>query len=572
MNETTPTGSQVQIIARPPVWMVALLALSLLVSLASVGLIFASRENVALPTKSEVDTEALVEKVAMLEKTLKALEAGVSEKANAGDLSSTNVQVNSLSELVTKANSQLGTMNEQLSGSIGSLTEAQNNHTALLEPFRNGLVSAWGTPEAASFSVQAKQAPGTPRVDLRTLLNGDLHQPLVGGVLNDAKSYQFYLIGAPEGGRAYFSDSSSSTLAKIGADDDPANLGGAGLLQLFSGGRIFQQTKMVKDSSGTTSYMSLGLPNKEKFSAYLRASGEGGSAWFRDESNSLSAWIGTNDDTKNSANSGSVELYSGGKLFQQTEISRQNGKSSSYMNLRVPATKSWGVTMLASEDGGQAQFRDGSDLLSARIGASESGFVELYSDGNLFHKAEVAQIDGQPKSMISLRSPDADRWTLQLQATNQGGRLLACPQGGIDCVVFQPGGDVAERFPAQGDVRPGDAVSMRSIDGKVVAARSTSASDQAVLGVVSGAGNLKPAMLIGEEHANVVPVAIGGTVYARVEADSCAVKPGTLLVTSAVRGHLMCAPAQPLVGSIVGKAMESLPAGRGLIRVWISHH
>lgn len=67
------------------------------------------------------------------------------------------------------------------------------------------------------------------------------------------------------------------------------------------------------------------------------------------------------------------------------------------------------------------------------------------------------------------------------------------------------------------------------------------------------------------------PVAILGVVSCKVSAENGPIHPGDLLVTSSTPGHAMRADrarAQP--GTILGKALESLDTGTGLIQVLVT--
>jgi len=75
-----------------------------------------------------------------------------------------------------------------------------------------------------------------------------------------------------------------------------------------------------------------------------------------------------------------------------------------------------------------------------------------------------------------------------------------------------------------------------------------------------------------KETYNEVPVAVVGIVPCKVSAENGPVKPGDLLVTSATPGHAMKAPANPKVGTIVGKALGSLASGTGMIKVFVTVH
>lgn len=126
-------------------------------------------------------------------------------------------------------------------------------------------------------------------------------------------------------------------------------------------------------------------------------------------------------------------------------------------------------------------------------------------------------------------------------------------------VVFHGGEGrvgVAELFALSEPAQPGDVlVADRESLGRYRLA--TAASDAAVVGVVAG----EPGVLL-------APVALTGTVLVRADAGYGAIRIGDLLTTSATKGHAMRA-ADILPGTILGKALEPLDAGRGLIRVLV---
>jgi hypothetical protein len=68
-----------------------------------------------------------------------------------------------------------------------------------------------------------------------------------------------------------------------------------------------------------------------------------------------------------------------------------------------------------------------------------------------------------------------------------------------------------------------------------------------------------------ETHA---PIALSGTVVCKVDAGYGAIRVGDLLTTSATAGHAMRAP-EAIPGTIIGKALESLDTGTGLIKVLV---
>jgi hypothetical protein len=104
---------------------------------------------------------------------------------------------------------------------------------------------------------------------------------------------------------------------------------------------------------------------------------------------------------------------------------------------------------------------------------------------------------------------------------------------------------------------------------------SEQAYDTRVAGVISGANDLSPGMIMkaeGAEHAEGDhPVALTGRVWTKVDASYGAVQPGDLLTTSPTAGHAMRADdATRRAGAVIGKAMTSLEGGRGLVLVLVS--
>lgn len=104
---------------------------------------------------------------------------------------------------------------------------------------------------------------------------------------------------------------------------------------------------------------------------------------------------------------------------------------------------------------------------------------------------------------------------------------------------------------------------------------STAAYDRTVAGVISGAGGVRPGMIMGQsgsvadgEH----PVALSGRVYVWCDASSGAIRPGDLLTTSDTPGHAMRVVDHDAArGAIIGKAMTTLEKGEtGLVLVLVS--
>lgn len=89
--------------------------------------------------------------------------------------------------------------------------------------------------------------------------------------------------------------------------------------------------------------------------------------------------------------------------------------------------------------------------------------------------------------------------------------------------------------------------------------RAAMAADRRVVGV---------AVRADDAGASRVPVVLSGTALCKVDADYGAVAPGDLLTASPTPGHAMRA-SDAAPGTIVGKALEPLDAGKGLIRILV---
>jgi hypothetical protein len=129
--------------------------------------------------------------------------------------------------------------------------------------------------------------------------------------------------------------------------------------------------------------------------------------------------------------------------------------------------------------------------------------------------------------------------------------------------------DCAEEFDVDDDVVAGSVVVLGD-DG--LAHCCSQSYDSRVVGVVSGAGNCRPALLLDrrETYPWRAPVALMGKVMCLVEADVAPVRPGDLLTTSTVPGHAMLARRDRAFGAVIGKALASLSSGRALIPVVVA--
>jgi hypothetical protein len=179
----------------------------------------------------------------------------------------------------------------------------------------------------------------------------------------------------------------------------------------------------------------------------------------------------------------------------------------------------------------------------------------------------------------------ADDLNLQL-------RFKVTYQGNVyaDGGFYSPAADLAEMLPAQEGLEPGD-VLVIGADGQL--ARSQEAHSPAIMGVYStkpgfvggvaedmGGSEMLAAQGAGPAAAGKkatvelaadgkVPLAIAGIVPVKASAENGAITPGSLLASSATPGHCMLAGPNPPAGTVLGKALQGLDHGTGIILMLI---
>jgi hypothetical protein len=150
---------------------------------------------------------------------------------------------------------------------------------------------------------------------------------------------------------------------------------------------------------------------------------------------------------------------------------------------------------------------------------------------------------------------------------------IDCPKGTLHCFdVSISNADCAEDFDLSGveTIEPGTVMTLDQ-EGKLK--QSENAYDRRVAGVISGAGNYKPGIVLDKQasHTHRVPIALLGKVFCKVDAKYSPIEVGDLLTTSPTVGHAMKAE-DPLkvFGSVIGKALLPLRAGQGMIPILVS--
>lgn len=125
--------------------------------------------------------------------------------------------------------------------------------------------------------------------------------------------------------------------------------------------------------------------------------------------------------------------------------------------------------------------------------------------------------------------------------------------------------DFAEVLPAAGDPEPGD-VLVVGPDGQLLA------SSEPYQATVVGVYSTEPAYVGGADNLGqegYAPLAVVGLVPVKVSAENGAIAPGDLLVSASLAGHAMHGGDDPPAGTVVGKALEGLESGTGIIQMLV---
>jgi hypothetical protein len=214
--------------------------------------------------------------------------------------------------------------------------------------------------------------------------------------------------------------------------------------------------------------------------------------------------------------------------------------------------------------------------------ANGTSTLELYGAEDSGTGSAIYMRDASGNLRVELDGDYLNGGAILLYGTNGSANIIldseSSGEGRITCDVLQinGGSDLSEKFNIKSvhqAPQPGMIVCIDPENpGQLVT--SSTAYDRTVAGIISGAGGVKPGMLMGQQGTladGKHPVALTGRVYCYVDADQGAIKPGDMITTSATPGHGMKVRDHSQAhGAVIGKAMSSLEKGRGLVLVLVS--
>jgi hypothetical protein len=142
----------------------------------------------------------------------------------------------------------------------------------------------------------------------------------------------------------------------------------------------------------------------------------------------------------------------------------------------------------------------------------------------------------------------------------------------VDVDIVLSNADCAEDFNIGTDVAV-EAGTVMVLGDEGALFPSQHAYDKRVAGVVSGAGNYKPGIVLDKQESQEKrqPIALLGKVYCKVDAQYGAIEVGDLLTTSDTSGYAMKV-SDPFrgFGAVIGKALRPLAEGQSLIPILIA--
>jgi len=252
-------------------------------------------------------------------------------------------------------------------------------------------------------------------------------------------------------------------------------------------------------------------------------------------------------------------------LFDRSTGSRvsayDSGNQEIFSILNNGTTKVKSLTLQAGGNG-KITFSDGTMQTTACVPGAGGGSYHLdAADGspaNVVYVDNSGMVTFHNGRMVVKDEPNPDHPTLAVN-----GRIRT------EILEITGGADLAEPFQVTENglsAEPGFVVSIDAENPGFVTT-SLEAYDRKIAGVISGAGGVKPGVVLTAVNKDSgLPVALSGRVWVHATAANGAIQPGDLLTTSNVPGFAMRvtdhARAQ---GAILGKAMTGLATGEGLV-------
>jgi trimeric autotransporter adhesin len=209
------------------------------------------------------------------------------------------------------------------------------------------------------------------------------------------------------------------------------------------------------------------------------------------------------------------------------------------------------------------------------LGANNNGYAFLGggsgdNDSGMFSSAD-GQLEFYANATERMRITSGGY--VGIGTDNPQSRLHVNGTASVNVLQILGGSDIAEPFHLSARNIPKGAVVIIDEANPGQLKLSERAYDTRVAGIVSGANGVKPGLTLSQQGVmeGTDNVALSGRVYALADASNGAIQPGDLLTTADTPGHAMKVTNHAIAqGAIIGKAMSSLKAGKGMVLVLVS--
>jgi hypothetical protein len=225
---------------------------------------------------------------------------------------------------------------------------------------------------------------------------------------------------------------------------------------------------------------------------------------------------------------------------------------------------------------GRSAKSDG--VIGITMGDGKAGVAGVCDTGNgngVYGRSKTANgVVGYSSSDVHAGVAGVNDNSAGIGIYGKGGRLAGFFEGDVEVTgdIRLANADCAEDFNISevALVEPG---TVMVLGAEEVLLPSYRAYDKCVAGVISGAGDYKPGIVLDKQVSQQrrLPVALLGKVFCKVDAQYGAIEVGDLLTTSPTPGHAMKAnDPMKAFGSVIGKALRPLVSGEGLIPILIA--
>jgi hypothetical protein len=248
------------------------------------------------------------------------------------------------------------------------------------------------------------------------------------------------------------------------------------------------------------------------------------------------------------------------------------GRSTSGTGLYGTSTSGPGAFAQSSTDNGVRGLSHGTDGI-AGFSDAQGGHSGVYGNNDLPDGNGVTGTSTNGRGIMGLSANNIGVYA-------KGGQFAGVFDGNVQIngsVTIASGGDItfadfSEEFDvtATAEAEPG---TVMVLDEHGALQPSQQAYDKKVAGVISGAGNYRPGLILDKTGSSErrMPVALVGKVYCKVDAQYAPIEVGDMLTTSPTIGHAMkVGDPFKAFGSVIGKALRPLETGQGLIPILIA--